>query len=510
MDAAPPGTMAPATREEDTAPGLPPGTIIAERYRVEELLGEGGMGAVYRAEHVHMRKQVAVKVLHRSMSSTDEIVARFEREAVAAGNISHPNVAAATDFGKLADGSFFLVLEYIDGQSLRSLLNAEGRVTPDRALRIVSQIAGALGAAHAKGVVHRDLKPENVMLVARPGEEELVKVLDFGIAKIDIDSVGTSSGTTGPSSAQPLTRVGAVFGTPDYMAPEQAVGQAVDGRADLYAIGVMLYEMLAGQRPYRGGTVTVLRQHVLHEIPPLPTEVLTQVDPRVGALVNDLLAKTPDLRVPTAQDLQDRVGVLLTQPSPPVPLAAPSRPSPMAVLPTSVAANGIAVSAPTAMAIEGSPAAPGVVLAETARGSSAPHGVSRTLLFAVGGGALLIGLLGVGSWLAFRGSPSDAAPAASASATSHVDPGVVLPPPPGPEKRSAAAAQPTTTTASAEATNNTAAPSTTEEPSDPARAGSGGASSTSSSHGKGHPKEKEGRKTGPGGIYIPPPKDWFN
>ena len=212
------------------------GSVLAERYRVEKLLGSGGMGSVYRAQHVHMRKSVAIKVLHREMTYLPEVVARFEREAVAAARIEHPNVAAATDFGRLADGSFYLVLEYVEGKSLRAALKERGPMSTTRALHVTRQIADALAAAHAAGIVHRDLKPDNVMLLDREGERELVKVLDFGIAKLNIGDV-----------KEQLTQLGSVFGTPEYMAPEQAQGLEVDARADLYTLGILLYEMLAGK-----------------------------------------------------------------------------------------------------------------------------------------------------------------------------------------------------------------------------------------------------------------------
>src|SRR5690606_10267208 len=187
------------------------GRVLAGRYRIERMRGAGGMGTVYRARHVHMRKTVAVKVLHREMTHLPEVVARFEREAVAAANIEHPNVAAATDFGRLENDSFYLVLEYIEGQSLTERLDREGVFPPPLALHIVRQIADALATAHAAGVVHRDLKPDNVMLVERDGDPGFVKVLDFGIAKVDM---------TG-GDQQALTKLGSIFGTPDYMAPEQ-------------------------------------------------------------------------------------------------------------------------------------------------------------------------------------------------------------------------------------------------------------------------------------------------
>src|SRR5690606_8292067 len=192
------------------------------------LLGEGGMGQVYRAQHVHMRKTVAIKVLHRELTMQPEIVARFEREAVAAARIEHPHVAAATDFGQLPDGSFYLVLEFIEGRSLTALWAEHGRLPPARALAIARQVCDALDAAHSAGIVHRDLKPDNVMLLAREGDADFVKVLDFGIAKLQSDD----------TSGQPaLTKAGTVFGTPEYMAPEQAQGAGVDARSDLYTLG---------------------------------------------------------------------------------------------------------------------------------------------------------------------------------------------------------------------------------------------------------------------------------
>jgi len=264
------------------------GTILADRYKLQRLLGEGGMGAVYLAEHVHMRKRCAIKVLHREIAS-NEILARFKSEAIAAANIGHPNIAAATDFGELADGSFFLVLEYVAGDSLRKALQG-GALPIARALRIARGVLSALGAAHEKGVVHRDIKPENIMLL-EGGTDDRVKVLDFGIAKLDDGALAHDQG-------RGLTRMGAIYGTPDYMAPEQATGRAVDGRTDLYAVGITLYEMIAGRLPFQGAEVVeILAQHVAKRPPPLtspraPADVTTAVDELVGRL----LEKVPDER----------------------------------------------------------------------------------------------------------------------------------------------------------------------------------------------------------------------
>ena len=236
------------------------GGILAGRYRIDRQIGEGGMGAVYLAEHVHMRKVVAVKVLHREMTFLPEVVARFEREAVAAARIEHPHVAAATDFGRLDDGAFYLVLEYVEGQSLRQLLDDGGPLPPDAALHVAVQIADALSAAHAAGIVHRDLKPDNVMLIVRDNDPYFVKVLDFGIAKIELSETQNQ-----------LTQMGSVFGTPEYMAPEQASGTPVDARADLYTLGVIIYEMLSGRTPFSDDDlVVVLTRQMTAEPPALP------------------------------------------------------------------------------------------------------------------------------------------------------------------------------------------------------------------------------------------------
>jgi len=277
------------------------GPLLADRYRLSSLLGEGGMGRVYLGEHVLMRKRVAFKVLHRELTQVPEVVARFEREAMAAANIEHPNVASATDFGKLPDGSVYLVLEYVQGNCLRYLID-DGPLPIVRALRIARQIASAVAAAHALGIIHRDLKPENVLLVDKNGDPDFVKVLDFGIAKVPVQEV-SERGSIRP--AKVITRVGMIFGTPEYMAPEQALGQYVDARADLYAMGIMLFEMLSGVRPFSADSpIGILGQQLQG---PLPS--FAQRAPRVRVpavleqLIQRLLAPAPASRVASAQAL---------------------------------------------------------------------------------------------------------------------------------------------------------------------------------------------------------------
>jgi eukaryotic-like serine/threonine-protein kinase len=279
------------------------GTTLADRYRIEELLGAGGMGAVYRAVHVNMHKTVALKLLHPELATVPEVVARFEREAMVAGRLEHPNVAAALDFGKLPDGSLYLVMEFVPGGLLRDALK-EGPLPPGRVARIGMQIAAGLAAAHAAGIVHRDLKPENIMLRS-DGAEEQVKVLDLGIAKLAADPE--------PRSGKALTKVGAVLGTPQYMAPEQAIGGTVDHRADLYALGVVLYEMAVGKPPFpdEDGAHAVIARHLTEPPPALPASVPEPL----AALIVELLQKSASARPQSALDVAARLQQSLEQPA---------------------------------------------------------------------------------------------------------------------------------------------------------------------------------------------------
>jgi serine/threonine protein kinase len=287
------------------------GTVLADRYRLNELVGEGGMGKVYSAEHIHMRKRVAVKVLHRELTTVPEVVARFEREAMAAANIDHPNVATATDFGKLTDGAVFLVLEFVQGKNLRDQI-AGGPFEIPRALHIARQIAGALGAAHTQSIVHRDLKPENVMLIEKGGDPDFVKVLDFGIAKVPFDQIAKEAPADAPKSGHVITRAGMVFGTPEYMAPEQALGQNVDGRADLYALGVILFEMITGGRPFTGDDkASILGQQLSKPPPRLADKLGVTVPESVEQVVVRLLAKEVALRFQKAEEVADAIEAII-------------------------------------------------------------------------------------------------------------------------------------------------------------------------------------------------------
>jgi serine/threonine protein kinase len=333
-----------------SGPGSLIGVVLSGRYRVERVIGQGGMGAVYLAEHTHMHKRLALKVLHPEMSRLPEVVARFEREAMAAAHIEHPNVAAATDFGNLEDGSFFLVLEYVEGRSLREAI-AERSLDLGSAIHVTRQIASGLVRAHALGIVHRDLKPENVMLVSRDGDPNFAKVLDFGIAKVPIgELVGESH-----ASGQVLTQLGMVYGTPEYMAPEQALGQAVDGRADLYALGAILFEMMTGGRPYdHESKVTLLGMHVTAPIPTMASRVPgANIPPVLDALVTRLLAKEATARFDDARELIDELDRLTAQLTVSGLLAAPLPASSVARTPRASGPRFTGLDAPSSATVVG-------------------------------------------------------------------------------------------------------------------------------------------------------------
>ena len=271
------------------------GLEIDGRYRIVELIGEGGMGKVYLAEHVEIGKRVALKVLHPSYSRMPDLVERFRREARAASKIGHPNIVDVTDSGTTADGSVYFVMEYLEGVELGSIIEREGAIDTARALKIATQICRALAAAHAQGIVHRDLKPENVFLITRGGEADVVKVLDFGIAK-----------TTEAEAARErrLTSPGMAMGTPEYMAPEQAAGRPADARCDVYALGAIMYEMTTGQPPYSGANFMEILTKKATQDPPHPSLVRTGVPPQVSDLVMSSMARNPDDRPQTMETLE--------------------------------------------------------------------------------------------------------------------------------------------------------------------------------------------------------------
>lgn len=291
------------------------GQLIAGRYRVIEPLGQGAMGRVYLAEHVKMERRCAIKVMSPELVSDADAISRFNREATNASRIQHPNVATVYDFGESADGLVFLAMEFVPGEALSRICDREHALPAARAANIARQVADGLDAAHDLGIIHRDLKPDNIMIAQAKDGRDIVKIVDFGIAK------GTQQGAAGREA---LTRTGVVVGTLQYMSPEQLGGDPIDGRSDLYALGCMLYEMLTGESAFAGSTIEARLQRRLTGEPLHPRGVNPSVPVWLDALVAKALAREPGARFQTAADLRDALALGAGGAPSPSPSASPS------------------------------------------------------------------------------------------------------------------------------------------------------------------------------------------
>ncbi|MBN2306349.1 MAG: serine/threonine protein kinase, partial [Anaerolineae bacterium] len=273
-------------------------------YEIIERVGKGGMATVYRARQLNMNRDVAIKVLSADLAGNPHMVARFEREAQVIANLEHPRILPVYDYGH-EDDFLYLVMRIVEGETLYQRL-MQGAVSLDEVVELVDQITSALDHAHARGVVHRDLKPTNVLL----DKQGNVYLMDFGIAKLTMAS-------------QQLTATGAVMGTPSYMAPEQWRGEPVDGRTDVYALGVMLYEMVIGHVPFESETPFTLMYKHLHDTPPSPRELLPDLPENVEDVILKALAKSPDDRYQSAGELAQAFRAVVIEPSSDEPAAEP-------------------------------------------------------------------------------------------------------------------------------------------------------------------------------------------
>jgi serine/threonine-protein kinase len=381
------------------------GELIDGRYRVLARLAQGGMGEVFKVEHVELGKTLALKVMLPDLSDNPEFVNRFKLEAVAASRIGHPNIIDITDFGKTALGRFYFVMEFLDGKTLADILEQEGPLAPARVAELCGQVARALGAAHEQNIVHRDLKPENVIVLQRPGEPERVKVLDFGVARVQVGDKSVGK-----------TMAGIVVGTPQYMSPEQAQGFNVDPRSDVYALGLILQELLTNVPAFHGETPA---QVMVKQVAEAPAPLPPSVPEAWRELIGRMLQKNPAHRPQTMKEVVTALEALKLD-------SAPGRagPRPSARRPAKAPAAETAVvqraskAETTTLTQKDDSLSTDTQLAATVAGSS-----SKTLYAVLG---LLVVLLVLGGAVLFTGG--DEKPVEPQPPVTQVDPEPTPPP----------------------------------------------------------------------------------
>lgn len=355
--------------------------ILNGQFKILQKIGTGGMGSVYKASQPEMNRMVAIKILHPKLANRKDLVSRFRREARAMSQLTHPNTVKVFMYGELEeDGSLYIVMEFLDGKNLNQTVRRGGPLSPERAIPILIQVCGALQEAHDMGIVHRDLKPENIFICNQGGIKEFAKVLDFGLAKVTERQMRPGSII--------LTQEGMVFGTPEFMSPEQAQGQKLDARSDIYSLSTILYEALTGKLPFSAKTpMEYIQKHVTEKPIPLSERVPGLTFPvGLGAVIDKALAKSPQDRFQTAVDFADSLrpfgggGQSDTPSQPNIPQPASSLPQPMAPASLGQPAPG--------------PAAPKPITArEQMAAASAKGGPGIGLLIGVAAACLVAGVI---------------------------------------------------------------------------------------------------------------------
>jgi serine/threonine-protein kinase len=393
------------------------GRTIAGKFTIEAHIGSGAMGQVYRARQLALEKTVAVKVLHGDLAQDPTFAARFHREAMAASRLDHPNSMRVIDFGAEPDGMLYIAMEYLDGRDLHRIIHEDGTLPEARVVDILVQALGALVVAHDMGVIHRDLKPENIMILEGLDDEgqpiDIVKVCDFGIAKINTK---TLSGVSDSGRAA-LTTQGLVVGTPEYMSPEQGRGDPLDARADLYSVGVMMFQLLTGRLPFQAETALGLVFKQVNEPAPTPSSFRAGIDPHLEAVCLKALSKRPEERFQSAREMRSALKAFFGTDNRLVPSSAITLPRPRE---TAMMEHAETVSLPVSAPRTTSEVS-GVSRPDTAPLPELP--VSQPSVWWVGAVALVAGaLLVAGVWARwFQAAPVQAGGVVDAAVASASD-----------------------------------------------------------------------------------------